>query len=192
MVVRNKDEAKREEIIRATVKLVNEIGFASSSVAKIAEEANVSPATIYIYFKNKEELLVSTYVEIKQVMGRALLKDFDETRPLRDIFRTFWFNGVEFMSKNQDVFQYSEQFSNSPYTSLVKAQEVDKYFEPLLKILNRGKEQKIIKDVPFEVLAAFVFHPMIILSKMNAHDNFKMNKENIDRSFTLAWDAIKF
>lgn len=189
--MRNKDEAKREEIIRATVKLVNEIGFASSSVAKIAEEADVSPATIYIYFKNKEELLVTTYVEMKQLLGRALLKDFDETRPPRDILRTFWFNGVEFMSKNRDFFQYSEQFSNSPYASLVDAREVDKYFEPLLKVLERGKSQKIIKDVPFDVLAAFVFYPITFLSKTIVRTNIKMNEENIDRSFTLAWDAIK-
>lgn len=62
--MRNKDELKQEAIIQATIKLVNKIGFVSSSVAKISKEANVSPATIYIYYKNKEDLLVSTYVEI--------------------------------------------------------------------------------------------------------------------------------
>ena len=68
--MRTKDDVKQEALVEATVKLVNQIGFAASSVAKIAKEAGVSPATLYIYYKNKEDLLVSTYVEIKKVSAR--------------------------------------------------------------------------------------------------------------------------
>ena len=63
--MRIKDENKQEAIRQATIKLVNEIGFASCSVSKIAKEADVSPATLYIYYKNKEDLIVSTYIDIK-------------------------------------------------------------------------------------------------------------------------------
>ncbi|MBU0970455.1 MAG: TetR/AcrR family transcriptional regulator; helix-turn-helix transcriptional regulator [Proteobacteria bacterium] len=48
--------------------------FAASSVSKIAKEAGVSPATIYVYHKNKEDLLVSTYIEIKKNMGLAMIE----------------------------------------------------------------------------------------------------------------------
>ena len=54
--MRYKDEAKQDAIIEATVKLVNQIGFAATSTSKIAKKANVSSATIYIYYKNKEDL----------------------------------------------------------------------------------------------------------------------------------------
>ena len=50
--MRTKDDQKKEALFKATIKLVNEIGFASSSVSKIAKEANVSPSTIYVFFKN--------------------------------------------------------------------------------------------------------------------------------------------
>ena len=73
--MRIKDINKQEAIISATVELVNEIGFVSSSVSKIAKKANVSPATIYIYYKNKEDLLISTYVEIKKKMSLAIFKN---------------------------------------------------------------------------------------------------------------------
>ena len=85
--MRTKDDQKKEALFKATVKLVNEIGFASSSVSKIAKEANVSPSTIYVFFKNKDDLLVSTYVEIKRNMADALLADFDDKLPIRDIKR---------------------------------------------------------------------------------------------------------
>ncbi|PKL81980.1 MAG: hypothetical protein CVV24_12450 [Ignavibacteriae bacterium HGW-Ignavibacteriae-3] len=190
--MRIKDELKQDAIIQATVKLVNEIGFVSSSVAKIAREANVSPATIYIYYKNKEDLLVSTYVDIKQKLSEALLKNFDESKPFRDILKTVWLNGFEYVAKNIKHYQYAEQFSNSPYSDLVDHVKVEKHFEPMLKVLQKGIDQKVIKNVPHEMLAAFIFYPMMILSNPKLCKTLELSNENIEQAFTLAWDAIKF
>jgi AcrR family transcriptional regulator len=189
--VRIKDIHKQEAIIEATVELVNEIGFVSSSVSKIAKRANVSPATIYIYYKNKEDLLVSTYVEMKKKMSKELLKNVDETQPFRDILLTFWKNTIQFVIENRPLFQYSEQFSNSPYTELVNQKELEKHFEPLYRVLQNGINQKIIKDVPFEVLAAFIFYPITILTNPKMCNGVEINKSAIESSFILAWDAIK-
>jgi AcrR family transcriptional regulator len=189
--MRQKDENKQDAIIEATVKLVNDIGFVAASVSKIAKEANVSPATIYIYYKNKEDLLVSTYIDIKQKLSTAIIKDFDENEPIRDIFKKLWFNAFRYISKYPHYFQYAEQFSYSPYNSLVDKKEVDKYFEPMMNIIKKGIEQKIIKDVSFEILTVFMFYPVMLLSNPRLCATFELNEENIETAFTLAWDAIK-
>lgn len=189
--MRVKDELKQEAVIEATVKLVNETGFVSSSVAKIAKEARVSPATIYIYYKNKEDLLVSTYIEIKHKLSKALLENFDETLPIRDILKNFWHNAFDFARKNPDFIKFTEQFSNSPFSDLVDKAEVEKYFLPMLSVLQRGIEQKIIKDVHYEMLGAFIFFPVMILSNPRLCTDIKLNEETIEQAFTLAWDAIK-
>jgi AcrR family transcriptional regulator len=189
--MRVKDKFKHEAIFKATVKLVNEIGFVSSSVSKIAREANVSPATIYIYHKNKEDLLVSTYVNIKQNLSKAVLKDFDESLPIRDILRNVWFNLFKYITQYPDYIQFTEQFSNSPYSSLVNKKEVEKYFEPMVQVLQKGIEQKIIKDVNFDILAAFILYPILNLSNARLCANFEMNQKSIETAFNLAWDAIK-
>ena len=189
--MRIKDINKQEAIIEATVLLVNEIGFASSSVSKIAKKANVSPATIYIYYKNKEDLLVSTYIEIKKKMSKELLKNFDSSEPFRDILNKIWKNVFEFIKENRPLFQYSEQFSNSPYSDLVNHEELEKHFEPIIKVLQNGIEQKVIKDVPFDILAAFIFYPIMILSNTKKCMELELNEETINMSFNLAWDAIK-
>jgi AcrR family transcriptional regulator len=117
--MRIRDDIKQEALFEATVKLVNDIGFAASSVAKIANEANVSPATLYVYYKNKEDLIVSTYISIKRDLSHAILIDHDDTRPIRDIMKRFWFNAFEYIANHPGHFQYSEQFANSPYSALV-------------------------------------------------------------------------
>ncbi len=190
-IVRYKDEHKKESIIKATIKLVNDIGFVSSSVSKIAKEASVSPATIYIYYKNKDDLLVSTYIEIKKKIGMALLKDFDDTLPLRDILLRSWKNGFFYIAENPGLFQFTEQFSYSPYGEMVDKKDVEKYFEPIVKVLQTGVEQKIIKNVNFDILTTFIFFPVMILSNTRLCSNFEINEDNIETAFSLAWDAIK-
>ena len=189
--MRQKDELKQDAIIHATVRLVNEIGFAASSVSKIAKAANVSPATIYIYYKNKEDLLVSTYICIKMNMGKAVQKDFNPDEPIRDIFKKVWFNMFDYINKHRDLFHFTEQFSNSPYSSLVKKEDVEKSFEPMFKVLLRGIEQKIIKDVNHDILATFIFYPILTLSNSRLCTGFEKNEDNIETAFILAWDAIK-
>jgi AcrR family transcriptional regulator len=44
---------KRNTLIKATIELVNNNGFHATPMSKIAKKANVSPATIYLYFENK-------------------------------------------------------------------------------------------------------------------------------------------
>ncbi len=189
--MRHKDEHKQDAIIKATIKLVNEIGFVASSVAKIAKEANVSPATLYIYYKNKEDLLVSIYIDIKQKLSTAILKDFDENQPIRDILKKMWFNAFDYTSKYPDYFQFTEQFSNSAYSSLVNKQDLEKFFEPMIKILQKGIQQKIIKDVSFEILSVYMFYPVMLLSNPRLCANFELSAESIETAFTCAWDAIK-
>jgi AcrR family transcriptional regulator len=189
--MRTKDDVKEAALFEATVKLVNEIGFASSSVSKIAKEAGVSPATIYVYYKNKEDLLVSTYIDIKLDLSKAVLSGFDDQLPIRDIFRNVWFNMFEYISNNLEYFKFVEQFSSSPYSSLVNRQEVEQYFEPLAKVLQKGIEQKIIKNVHPDILKAFMYYPLTALANPNFCQNFEVNAENIETAFTLAWDAMK-
>lgn len=189
--MRTKDDSKKAALFEATVKLVNEMGFVFSSVSKIAKEANVSPATVYVYYKNKEDLLASTYVEIKQNLSEAILQDFDSRLPVRDILEKIWFNLFEYVSNQPDYFKFAEQFSNSPYSSLVDQETLDQYYESVFNVLQRGIDEKIIKNVHFDILTAFMFYPMLALSKSGLCQDFELNDEHIETAFTLAWDAIK-
>ena len=189
--MRTRDDKKQEALFNATVKLVNEIGFASASVSKIAAEAGVSPATLYIYFKNKEDLLVSTYVEIKMEMGEAILEGFDSGRSLYDSLYLIWKNSFSFISENTEEFRYAEQFSNSPYADLVKQEEVLESFAPILDMVTEGIRQKILKDVNLDLIGAFLFHPVAILANPDKCMAFKPNESQIDKAFDMAWDALR-
>ena len=187
--MRKRDEQKQEAITQATIRLVNETGFAASSVAKIAREADVSPATIYIYYENKEDLLVSTYLGIKRKISKALLEGLDESLPIRDSLQLVWRNILTYIAEQPGYFRYSEQFANSPYEELVDEKSTRAFFEPILKVLQKGIDQRIIKDVPLDMLVAFNFFPATYLAK--ARLRAEGVEGDLHQAFAMAWDAIK-
>lgn len=189
--MRTRDEFKQDALYRATVKLVNEIGFASSSVSKIAKEAGISPATVYIYHKNKEDLLVSTYMNIKKSYMDVLLKNFDDSLPLRDSLRKIWYNLFDYIAQNPDDFHFTEQFANSPFTELVDTETIDKMLMPVVQMIQYGIEQKILKDVSMDLITAFGFYPIYTLSNPKICSQFTKSDADIEAAFTMAWDAIK-
>jgi len=189
--MRTKDGEKQRALFEATIRVVNELGFASSSVSKIAKSAGISPSTLYIYHKNKEDLLVSTYVEVKREMGAAMAGCFDESLPVRDILRKVWFVLLQCACARPDHYRYAEQFSNSPYLELVDQEELERHFRPLLEVVQRGIERKIIKDVGRPLLKAFLFHPIPFLANAWLREGRPMTEAEMETSFTMAWDAIR-
>lgn len=189
--MRIRDDKKQEALLRATIKVVNDIGFAASSVSKISKEAGVSPATLYVYFDNKDDLLVSTYLEIKQGMSTAMIEGLDETQPVHDIFHRVWHNTFVYVAENLEEFKYAEQFSNSPYSEQVDQLRVQESFESLLRVIQKGISQKIIKDVHLDILGAFLIHPIMVLANPNHCKSFEPTDENIEAAFRMAWDALR-
>ena len=54
---------KYRQIIEAAVDTIAEFGYHQSQVSKIAKKAGVADGTIYLYFKNKEDILISVFRE---------------------------------------------------------------------------------------------------------------------------------
>lgn len=52
---------KREAILRAGIKVFADKGFFNSKVADIAGEAGIADGTVYLYFKNKDDILHSIF-----------------------------------------------------------------------------------------------------------------------------------
>ncbi len=56
-----KDKPKYKQIIDAAVIVIAENGYHQAQVSKIAKQAGVADGTIYLYFKNKEDILISVF-----------------------------------------------------------------------------------------------------------------------------------
>ncbi len=57
----SRKQEKFELILEAALKVIAENGFHGSQISKIAKEAGIADGTVYLYFKNKEDILISLF-----------------------------------------------------------------------------------------------------------------------------------
>ena len=74
---------KRDAILRAAIDVFADRGFFTAQVADIARAAGVAAGTVYLYFKSKDDLLVSIFDRSMReglTLGRAAVADLDDPR----------------------------------------------------------------------------------------------------------------
>jgi AcrR family transcriptional regulator len=72
-------ERRRQQIIIAAKRVFSGKGFNKATMEDIAKEAELSPGTLYLYFKNKEELYASLSLRILQYLHIRVSHVNDET-----------------------------------------------------------------------------------------------------------------
>ena len=80
-------ERRRQQIIVAAKRVFSEKGYSKSTMEDIAREAELSPGTLYLYFKNKDELYASLSLRILQYLNIRLedVKKEKDIEPRRKI-----------------------------------------------------------------------------------------------------------
>lgn len=75
--IREKEE-RRRQIMEAAKLVFSAKGFNRATMEEIAGEAELSPGTLYLYFKNKEELHTSLSIDILKYLTRQIRDYVDE------------------------------------------------------------------------------------------------------------------
>lgn len=71
-------ERRRQEILGAAREVFSAKGFNTATMEEIASKAELSPGTLYLYFKNKEELHTSLSIDILAYLGEEIAKVVDQ------------------------------------------------------------------------------------------------------------------
>jgi AcrR family transcriptional regulator len=83
-----KKQKTRDTIVRVALELFDEQGYEQTTIAEIAEAAEVSPRTIFAYFPSKEDILFSNLPQAEQHLARALRERPDGVTAF-DVLRDF-------------------------------------------------------------------------------------------------------
>jgi len=159
-------------------------------MSKIAKAAQVSPATIYVYFENKEQLLNELYLFVKREMCGELLKGVKPNLSVAEAFKAIWNNYYQYAVKNPVRFAFTEQFANSPLVDRISKEESLSYMKPMLDSFNRGKNEKVFKNISPEIFIAFTFAPLTGLIKQHLSGEIVLDKKALKTAYEIAWDAV--
>ncbi|MEX1382904.1 TetR/AcrR family transcriptional regulator [Lutibacter sp.] len=191
MAKRVKSNEKRIALLNATLSLVINKGFHDAPMSKIAKLAGVSPATIYIYFENKQDLINQLYLETKALFSEYAFKNYDVNQPIKESFELIWFNIANFKLNNVLEANFLSQCDNTPMIDEESRQKGLKHLQPLLDLWERGQQKGVIKLISPYLLYAYTIYPLAFLTTMQQNDSFKLTEKNLNEAFLAAWDSIK-
>ncbi len=116
-------QARRESILKAARELLHTKGINGASMNQIAKKAELGVATLYSYFKNKEELFLVLQEEgldlLKEYISEALKDLNDSKEKLKAIATSF----LDFSQKRKNYYYIINYFISTP----------EILFEPTLK-----------------------------------------------------------
>ena len=182
---------KRNALIKATIELVNNNGFHATPMSKIAKMADVSPATIYLYFENKQDLVNQTYIEVKDKYTAYAFKAYNEDMPVEAGFELIWKRIADFKLKECENAMFLAQCDNTPMIDEESRQEGIKHLQPLLDLWARGKKEGIIKPISDYLLYAYSINPLSFLMMSQKRGAFQLDKTHIEDAYQAAWSSIK-
>lgn len=81
------EAARRRQIVEAAVEVLAEVGYASTTFARIAKQAGISPALISYHFDGKADLLRHVAEHLDRVIDEALTAAIGEPESHRDALR---------------------------------------------------------------------------------------------------------
>jgi len=191
MAALQKSIDKRKLLVKATINSVNNNGFHETSMSKIAKMADVSPATIYLYFENKQDLINQVYLEVKTSFTEHAFKSYKDSFSVKKGFEVVWKSIADFKLKEVDKALFLSQCDNTPMIDEASRQEGLKHIQPLLDLWKRGQKEKIIKPYSPYLLYAYTIYPIAFLMNMQQRNIFKINKTDIEDAYQAAWNSVK-
>jgi AcrR family transcriptional regulator len=191
MLQKEKVHDKKTALLEATLYLVNNKGFHDAPMSKIAKIAKVSPATIYLYFENKQDLINQLYLKIKASFSEHAFIDYKNTFPVKKGFEIIWYNIARYKLSNIEEALFLGQCDITPMVDKDTKLKGLKHLEPLLDLWKKGQQEEVIKDISPYLLYAYTISPLSFLITIHNKDSFILNEENLKSAFQLSWDSIK-
>jgi TetR/AcrR family fatty acid metabolism transcriptional regulator len=94
---------KRERILKAATQIFAQHGFYKSTISQIARQANVADGTIYLYFKNKDDLLICLFEEEMNKITHNMKEQVTKVEGFENKIRTFIKVHLELISGNKEL-----------------------------------------------------------------------------------------
>jgi len=151
---------RRGEIVRAAVDVFAERGYFSARMREVAARAGVADGTLYLYFKGKEDLLVSILEEHADAFLARARRDLAHIAGARERLRRLIERHLVSLGRDRalaQVFQIELRHTRR-FLRRVARGPVAQYLRLLEEVIAEGAREGVFRDdVPPELAARVVF-----------------------------------
>lgn len=177
-------------ILNATERLMAQEGLQNLSMHKIAKEAGIASGTLYLYFKNKNDLLNRLAQDLFERFDRSIREKVNENTSIAEQYRQMWLSKWAFLMENPTIATNLNQ-----YRALLGFEEIldNCLKDPELlwnKFVAKGQAEKLIAKLPSEVLYALSMNVVLELAYLQIVKKIEFPQEVVAETIIRTWKAI--
>lgn len=184
-------DQKKEIILKAALQLFDTYGFQGTSMAAIAEEAQVGAGTIYRYFDGKEDLVHQLYKEAREKAHRSILSmGFDEDASVRERLYSLWRAVILDYIDCPKLHRFILKYESSGYLQESSRAQTEDLKVSFREIYRDGVEQDLFRPLPRSTYASFFTGAVTHLVQEHLTGGTQLDDAYIEKTFEMLWSAF--
>ncbi|MCX2454139.1 TetR/AcrR family transcriptional regulator [Pedobacter sp. PLR] len=195
--MRIRDVNKIELVKEKAVELLVEVGFEGFTMAKLAKLCSISVATLYIYYKDKDDLILQIGLEETKKLSAMMLEGFDPDFSFADGLRHQWKNRARSMLENPLSCKVIEQLKTSTYQEKIFESMSETFKQTLGVFMDKAVANGEIEEMPMETYWSVAFGPLYALVRFHTEGHsiggrpFILTDDILWSTFNLVLKAFK-
>ncbi|WP_184546282.1 TetR/AcrR family transcriptional regulator [Mucilaginibacter sp. FT3.2] len=202
--MRTRDSNKEQLIKQKTIETIVKQGLDGFTINKLAKACGISVGTPYVYFKDKDDLILKIVLEEGARMEEAMNKGFDPEAALEEGLRIQWRNRFDYMMENPLLGQFFDQISSSSYHQQfleMFASDTNpflsKFKDHMGRFIRNNVKRGEMEDLPVDVYWSIAFGPLYILMRFHQQGRsitgvpFQISEELVWAAFKRVIKALK-
>ncbi|MES2274850.1 MAG: TetR/AcrR family transcriptional regulator [Bacteroidota bacterium] len=195
--MRTRDTEKELLVKQKAIECIVKDGLEGFSMNKLAKLCGISVATLYIYYKDKDDLILKIALEEGNKMGDAMIRDLDPESSFEAGLRVQWENRYKYMIENPLLGKFFDQMRSSTYQNQFMDLFMQKFKAVVGKFMENVVQRGEINAMPFEVYWSVAFSPLYALIRFHMEGQsvggkpFTMTDEVLWKTFDLVVKGLK-
>lgn len=190
---------RRDSILQAAVQVYMEEGYHATTMEKIAETAELSRATLYLYFKTKDEIFVQAIIRQSEFLAGLLEGLYLRRKEIgEDLLRELWDSFKTFYSMDPSIINVTLYFHQSQMLrSLPDSLRLDLdrsgslNYSWMCKIMAYGIRKGLFRKCNEKTLAEFIWTSFLGIVHL---ENSKMamgRKTHLQETWSLGMSILE-
>jgi TetR/AcrR family fatty acid metabolism transcriptional regulator len=162
-MARKREGDKRRKILAAATKVFAKKGYFAAKVSEIARRAGIADGTIYLYFRSKEDILVSLFDEVMSEHVERAREELGAFEGAAARLQAIAHHHLRVLSSDRDlavVFQV-ELRQSTKFMERFSSTWLRSYFDLVGEVVEQGQREGVLRsEVPIK-LATKAFFGML-------------------------------
>lgn len=186
-----KPKTKQQCVVDAARRLLATEGLHGLSIKLLVKESGVAAGTIYLHFKDKQDIIRQVHASILHEVARAMTHNHDANQTLFEQYQTLWRNLWVYFQQHPNTLLVKAQFDHLPDVSLRQVlDEAKTSFTVIYQMFKKGRQSGEIINLPDDVLASLSFETCATLARRQVLGIIEMNDKMLDQCVLASWQAI--